>query len=87
MVVMMKSELKETLRDFTFFSTSDIITHSLHLCVFHSLSARGRKKAHHLHGQLKPLEVMFQVFSLHCEAVLQNREQQPGGSYQADYSC
>lgn len=39
--------------------------------VRHSLFARGRKKSHHLHGQLKPLKVMFQVLSFNCEAVLQ----------------
>lgn len=44
-----------------------------HECVSHSLFARGRKKAHHLHGQLKPLEVMLQVLSFHREAVLKSR--------------
>lgn len=37
-----------------------------------SLLACGRKKAHHLHGQLEPLKVMLQVFSFNCETVLQN---------------
>lgn len=39
----------------------------------HSLLARGRKKAHHLHGQLKPLKVMLQVLSLNSEAILQKK--------------
>lgn len=41
-----------------------------------SLLASGGQKAHHLHGQLKPLEVMLQVFSFHCEAVLQQSSTQ-----------
>lgn len=43
--------------------------------VFHPLLACGREEAHHLHGQLKPLKVMLQVFSFDCEAVLQKRKQ------------
>lgn len=44
--------------------------------VYDSLLASGRQKAHHLHSQLKPLKVMLQVFSFHCEAVLQESSTQ-----------
>lgn len=40
------------------------------IVVFHSLLASGWQEPHHLHGQLKPLKVMLQVFSFHREAVL-----------------
>lgn len=55
--------------------------------VCHSLFARGRKEAHHLHGQLKPLKVMLQVFSFDCEAVLQKKKKAANGCYQAYSSC
>lgn len=38
------------------------------------LFACGRKKAHHLHGQLEPLKVMLQVLSFNGETVLQEAE-------------
>lgn len=41
------------------------------VCMHYLLLASGWKKAHQLHGQLKPLKVMFQVLSLNSEAVLQ----------------
>lgn len=44
------------------------------MCVCHSLFARGGKKAHHLHPQLKPLKVVLQVLSFNCETVLQDRK-------------
>ena len=34
------------------------------------LLARGGQEADHLHRQLQPLKVVFQILSFHCEAVL-----------------
>lgn len=56
--------------------TADVQIFRLRLQMFHSLSACGREEAHHLHGQLKPLEVVLQVLSLHREAVLQRERKQ-----------
>lgn len=56
---------------FEFILSHKLVTQlRVHVRVCHSLFPRGRKKAHHLHGQLKPLKVMLQVLSFNSEAVL-----------------